>query len=82
VAERRGTTDPRFAFDGIRVFIWNLNLHRYDTTLRLRDLPGVLPLERTGTDTAPGFRFHVLGEDGEPQAREYRMVGTLPREVR
>jgi SH3-like domain-containing protein len=82
VAERRGTTDPRFAFDGIRVFIWNLNLHRYDTTLRLRDLQGLLPLERTGTANDFGFRFHVLGDSGESVAREYRMVGTLAREVR
>jgi SH3-like domain-containing protein len=82
VAERRNDTEPSVAFDGIRVFIWNLEEHQYETTLRLRDLEGVFPLVLTGTPDDPGFRFHVRGPDGEPVARDYVMRETLPRLVR
>lgn len=82
VAERRRNADPQFAFDGIRVFIWDIEEHRYETTLRLRNLRGLMPLERTGDELNPGFRFHVRGADGAPVAREYVMRETLPRAVR
>ena len=82
VAERRDNADATIAFDGIRVFIWNLEEHQYETTLRRRNLNGVFPLELTGSEDAPGFRFHVRGPDGEPVAREYVMRGTIPQLVR
>ena len=82
VAERRSETDPALDFDGIRVFIWNIEEHQYETTLRLRNLRGNYPLEKTGTADNPGFRFHVLNRAGEAQTREFVMRGTLPRESR
>ena len=82
VAERRNNSDPQFAFDGIRVFIWDIEEHRYETTLRLRNLQGLMPLERTGDEVNPGFRFYVRGADGAPIPREYVMRETLPRAVR
>jgi uncharacterized protein YgiM (DUF1202 family) len=81
VAERRDDTPPEFAYDGIRVFIWNLAEQRYDTTLRRRNLAGLYPLELTGTPREPGFRYHVAGTDGEPMPVEWVMRGTLPRPV-
>ena len=82
VAERRDDADPRAAFDGVRVFVWDIEEHRYETTLRLRNLDGRLPLERIGGDEDPGFRFSVLDASGEPVVREYVMRETLPRAVR
>ena len=82
VAERRSDADPDTSYDGIRVFVWNLEEHQYETTLRLRNLRGAYPLERTGDADNPGFRFHMEGPNGDTIAREYVMRQTLPREVR
>ncbi len=82
VAERRTDTGVETAYDGIRVFVWNLREHQYETTLRLRNLRGTYPLERTGDTDNPGFRFHVEAADGSKVAREFVMRQTLPREVR
>ena len=82
VAERRSDAASDIAYDGIRVFVWNLEEHQYETTLRLRNLRGVYPLERTGEADNPGFRFHVAGPEGDTIAREFVMRQTLPREVR
>jgi hypothetical protein len=79
VAERRPGASPEVAFDGIRVFTWNLNQHRYETSLRLGDLRGAYPVEIIGNP--PGFRFHVLEAAGNPRPREFAMRGTVPREV-
>ncbi len=57
VAERRPETEPRLAFDGIRSFVWNQAEDEYATTLRLRNLRGLLPLEPTGEGDTTGFRF-------------------------
>ena len=81
VAERRPQTEPRLAFDGIRVFVWNQAEDEYATTLRLRNLRGLLPLEPAGEGNTTGFRFHVEGTDGEPGGREFAMRGTIPREI-
>lgn len=80
VGERRASAPPDVAYEGIRVFTWNLTAHRYETSLRLRDLDGVYPVEITATDP-PGFRFHVRGPSGAPEPREYVMRGTVPRRV-
>jgi SH3-like domain-containing protein len=82
VAERRDDTEADISYDGIRVFVWNLEEHQYETTLRLRNLQGAYPLERTGESDNPGFRFHVEEPDGSRLAREFAMRETLPREVR
>lgn len=80
VGERRASSPPEVAYEGIRVFTWNLAAHRYETSLRLRDLDGLYPVEITATDP-PGFRFHVRGLAGTPEPREYVMRGTVPRRV-
>ena len=81
-AERRDDTDPAHAFDGIRVFIWNIEEHQYETTLRLRNLGGRYPLELTGDAQNPGFRFQIADSEGNLTVREFVMRGTLPREIR
>ena len=81
VAERRADTEVDVAYDGIRVFVWNLPEHQYETTLRLRNLRGLYPLELTGDAESPGFRFHMEGSGGQPVARDFVMRQTLPREV-
>ncbi len=81
VAERRPETDSTLDFDGIRVFIWNIDQHQYETTLRLRNLRGRYPLDLTGSPEAPGFRFHVVNRNGEDETRNFVMRGTLPRET-
>ena len=80
VAERRPGAPPGLAFDGIRVFTWNMGARRYETSLRLRDLRGSYPLEITGADP-PSFRFHVLDPSGVRQPREFVMRGSLAREL-
>lgn len=82
VAERRPETPPELDFDGIRVFIWNLEERQYETTLRLRNMRGSYPLELTGDENQPGFRIHVVGQDGNATTREFVMRGTLPRQIR
>jgi hypothetical protein len=81
VGERRPGAPAGLAFDGIRVFTWNLARHRYETSLRLRDLRGAYPVEITG-GASPGFRFHVLDGEGQAVARTYEMRGTVAREIR
>ena len=80
IADLRYYWSRELAFDGIRVFTWNRNERRHETSLRLRNLRGAYPLELTDS-TPQGFRFHVLDEDGTPQPREFVMRGTIPREV-
>jgi len=79
VGERRPGAPPELAFDGIRVFTWNLERHRYETALRLRDLQGAYPIEITPDG---GFRFRVLDSDGNTSTRSFVMRGSVPREVR
>lgn len=82
VAERRADAQPDRTYDGIRVFVWNLAEHQYETTLRLRNLRGIYPLEQTGDPGNPGFRFHVEGADGEPVARVCDAPDAPPRNSR
>jgi uncharacterized protein YgiM (DUF1202 family) len=82
VAERRETADAEIAFDGIRVFVWNLDEHEYETTLRLRNLRGALPIEVNREGDQASFRVPTVGDDGARLVREFAMRGTIPREVR
>lgn len=82
VGERRPGADAEIAFDGIRVFVWNLTEHEYATTLRLGNLRGTLPIERTGEGETGGFRIPVQSGDGSVSVREFVMRGTVPRETR
>lgn len=81
VGERRPGADPEIAFDGVRVFTWNLQDHHYETSLRLRNLNGIYPVAVIAADP-PTFRFSSLDQGGTPQTREFVMRGTVAREVR
>ncbi|HEY2040660.1 MAG TPA: SH3 domain-containing protein [Edaphobacter sp.] len=63
-----------YDFDQVRVFIWNMKKHRYETAFRERNIEGYLPVEvRMAKDPygaspasafeAPTFSFHVLSDD-------------------
>ena len=63
-----------YDFDQVRVFIWNVKKHRYETAFRERNIEGYLPVEvrmakdpygtsPTSMMEAPTFSFHVLSED-------------------
>lgn len=66
-----------YDFDQVRVFIWNLKKHRYETGFRERNIEGYLPVEiknvadpysktPTGMAPAPTFNFRVLAQDAPP----------------
>lgn len=63
-----------YDFNQVRVFIWNLKKHRYETAFRERNIEGYLPVEvkmakdpygtaPTSMAVVPTFSFHVLSED-------------------
>lgn len=63
-----------YDFDQMRVFIWNLKKHRYETAYRDRNIEGYLPLEvRMASDPygkapasmapAPTFSYRVLSDE-------------------
>lgn len=66
-----------YDFDQVRVFIWNVRKHRYETAFRERNIEGYLPVEiKMAKDTygkaptsmaeAPTFSFRVLAADAGP----------------
>jgi len=65
VGERRPGAPPELAFDGIRVFTWNLKKHRYETALRLKSVRGAYPLVvGQDKDGNPTFQFSEMSSDG------------------
>ena len=66
-----------YDFDSVRLFIWNVKKHRYETGFREKNVEGYLPIEITaltdpnekgtiGTLTLPAFRYRVLAADSGP----------------
>lgn len=66
-----------YDFDQVRVFIWNVRKHRYETAFRERNIEGYLPVEvKMAKDPyakppasmveAPTFSFRVLAADAGP----------------
>ena len=60
-------TPPRgglpYDFDQVRVFVWSLNHHRYETAFRLHGIQGYLPIkigqETDKGQTYPNFTFQI-----------------------
>ena len=66
-----------YDFDQVRVFTWNMKMHRYETAYREKNIEGYLPLTvRMATDpdgkfgvalvSAPTFSYRVLAADAGP----------------
>ncbi len=85
VGERRPGATPEVAFDGIRVFTWNMKKHRYETAIRMKGLRGAYPLV-VGQDTAgnPTFQFSEMAADGTTLTgmRKFYMLGVIVREIK
>lgn len=66
-----------YDFNQVRVFIWNVKRHRYETAYRDRNIEGYLPVKVTiasdpygktpaSTAPAPTYSYRVLAEDAAP----------------
>ena len=83
VGERRPGAPPDVAFDGIRVFTWNLKKHRYETAYRIKGIRGAYPLVAGKEGSNPMFQFSETAEDGSPKPlRKFVMNGVIVREVK
>jgi SH3-like domain-containing protein len=71
------TAGLTYDFDQMRVFIWNVKKHRYETAYRDRNIEGYLPLDvkmasdpygkaPTSMAPAPTFSYRVLAADAPP----------------
>jgi len=83
VGERRPGAPPDVAFDGIRVFTWNLKKHRYETAYRIKGIRGAYPLVVGREGGNPTFQFPETAEDGSPKPlRKFVMTGVIVKESR
>jgi len=83
VGERRPGAPPEVAFDGIRVFTWNLKKHRYETAYRIKGLRGAYPLVVGKEGANPTFQFAEMAEDGSLKpVRKFVMIGVIVREAK
>jgi hypothetical protein len=68
-----------YDFDQVRVFTWNLKMHRYETAYREKDIEGYLPVTLrmdkdpygksvTAQTPLPTFTYKVLAADAGPAA--------------
>jgi len=70
-----------YDFDEVRVFVWNPNRDRYETSYRERNLIGFYPI-RVGTQEtprglSPSFGLPVEDESGRRFEKKYVMAGRL-----
>jgi SH3-like domain-containing protein len=83
VGERRPGATPEVAFDGIRVFTWNLKKHRYETAYRMKGIRGAYPLTVGKEGANPTFQFAEMAEDGSLKpVRKFVMNGVIVREAK
>jgi len=83
VGERRPGAPPEVAFDGIRVFTWNLKKHRYETAYRIKGIRGAYPLTVGKEGGNPTFQFSEMAEDGSLKPpRKFVMNGVIVREAK
>ncbi len=72
-----------YDFTGIRVFIWNMRHHRYETSYRERNLRGVYPLAvgkaQLKTGEVPTFTITTLDNAGNRVSRELVLLGNVVR---
>lgn len=87
-----------YDFDQVRVFIWNLKKHRYETSFRERNMEGFLPVKlfkaknpygKTPDDATlmPTFSYTVLSADAptptpDPKTGEIRPAKTITKTYR
>ena len=83
VGERRPGAPPEVAFDGIRVFTWNLKKHRYETAYRIKGLRGAYPLTVSKEGSNPVFQFAEMADDGSLKPlRKFVMNGVIVKEAK
>jgi len=83
VGERRPGAPPEVAFDGIRVFTWNLKKHRYETAYRIKGIRGAYPLMVGKEGGNPTFQFSEMTDDGSLKpTRKFVMNGVIVREAK
>lgn len=82
-ATMRGPAGLPYDFDEIRVFVWDPNADRYETSFRERNLIGYYPIQvgsrQTPQGPAPTFRLQLEDANGQRFQKNYFMVG---RQVR
>ncbi|HZT39886.1 MAG TPA: SH3 domain-containing protein [Bryobacteraceae bacterium] len=67
-----------YEFDGVRVFVWSLRHHRYETAYRERNLKGYYPVEahKGSPERGEGAMFSlILEEDGQITKNTYTFNG-------
>jgi len=83
VGERRPGAPPEVAFDGIRVFTWNLKKHRYETAYRIKGIRGAYPLVVGKEGGNPTFQFSEMADDGSLKPpRKFVMNGVIVKETK
>jgi len=74
-----------YDFDEIRVFVWNPNRDRYETSYRERNLIGFYPIlvgsRQTPRGPSPTFTLHVEDETGKRLEKHYAMQARIVRPV-
>lgn len=78
-----------YDFDQVRVFIWNVKKHRYETAFREKNIAGYLPVEVkmmqdpggkavNSAASLPGFTYNVLPADALPVIPDSETGAIIP----